>query len=84
MTNWTRQQILFRLREIGTTVAALAEKAGCSRQIFYGGLDRPYPKVQSIVAAALGVPRQDIWPEFYDKDGHRRRLSATPNYRRAA
>lgn len=82
--NWTKQEILFRLRETGTTAAALAEKAGCSRQNFYGALERPYPKVQAIVAEALGVSRQQIWPEFYDEAGQRRRLAATSALRRAA
>lgn len=82
--NWSKQKILFRLREAGTTAAALAEKAGCSRQNFYGALERPYPKVQGIVAAALGVERQEIWPEFYDESGRRRLLAAAPAYRRAA
>lgn len=70
-SNWTKQAIIFALREKGVTAAELARQNGLSRFTIYGGLDRPAPKVQSLISEALGVPRQTIWPQFYDKDGNR-------------
>ena len=71
-TNWTKQTILFELRRRGVTAAQLATNAGVSRFTVYGALERPYPKIADLVAGAIGVPRQTIWPQFYDLDGKRR------------
>lgn len=76
--NWTKQRILFELRERGVTASELAARAGISRHTIYGGLQRPYPKVHDLISEALGVPRQQIWPQFYDASGERSGLfSAT-------
>lgn len=80
-TNWTRNAIIFALRERGTSAAALASQAGISRYTIYGAMQTPYPRVHDIIARAIGRPRQDIWPEFYDDSGKRRGLI---NARRAA
>lgn len=74
-SNWSRNRIVFAIREAGTNLAQIAEGAGLSRFTIYGALERPYPRAHAIIAAALGVGRQDIWPEFYDAAGVR--LSAT-------
>ncbi|RXT52928.1 hypothetical protein B6S44_19505 [Bosea sp. Tri-44] len=74
MSNWTKQQILFALRESGTTVAAIAEKAEISRFTIYGALEQPYPKVANLISEALGKQPHDIWPEHYDATGARRGL----------
>lgn len=70
-SNWTKQAIIFALRERGTTAAQLAEGAGISRFTVYGGMERPAPKVQTLISEALDVPLHEIWPRFYDKDGNR-------------
>lgn len=70
-TNWTKQRILFELRTRGVTASEIASKAGMSRFTIYGGLERPYPKVNELIAEAIGVPRQTIWPQFYDAEGNR-------------
>ncbi|WNJ89132.1 transcriptional regulator [Bosea sp. 685] len=77
-SNWTKQQILFALRERGTTAAELASKAQMSRFTVYGGLERPYPKVHDLISEALSMPRQAIWPEFYDANGERSGLISNP------
>lgn len=69
--NWTRTTILFKLRERGVNAASLASENGLSRSTFYSGMERPYPRVQRIIADALEERIQDIWPQFYDPRGHR-------------
>lgn len=69
--NWSKQKILFELRQRGLNAANVAAKARISRYTVYGGMERPYPKVNDLIAEALGVPRQVIWPQFYDADGNR-------------
>ncbi len=68
MSNWTKQEILFALRRRGTTAAELARANGVTRWTIYSGMQRPYPKVQTAIAAAIGEPRHRIWPEFYGAD----------------
>lgn len=70
-SNWTKQAIIFALREKGITAAELARQNDLSRFTIYSGMERPAPKVQSLISEALGVPRQQIWPQFYDKQGNR-------------
>jgi Ner family transcriptional regulator len=70
-SNWTKQAIIFALRERGTNAAKLAEAAKMSRWTLYGGMERPHPKVHDLISEALGVPRQQIWPQFYDQNGER-------------
>lgn len=68
---WNKQAILFALREKGTTASAIANKAGISRFTVYSGLESAYPKVHDLISEVLGVPRQEIWPQFYDAKGER-------------
>lgn len=70
--NWTRTTILFELRKIGLTAASIAADAGLSRHTVYSGLERPYPRVHTLVSNALGFPKEVIWPQFYTTGGKRR------------
>lgn len=70
-SSWTKQDIIFALRAKGITAAELAKQNGLSRFTVYNGMERPAPKVQALIADALGVPRQKIWPQFYDAEGNR-------------
>lgn len=76
-TNMDRTSILFELRKRGVNAARLATEAGLSRFTFYSGLERPYPRIHNIIAEALAMPRQDIWPQFYDCEGNRRGIART-------
>lgn len=72
LRNWTRTDIVFALRRRGTTAAALAKAEGLSRNTLYSGMERRYPKVQRIIAAALKLEPRDIWPEWYPPEGNGR------------
>lgn len=80
--NWTRTTILFRLRERGLNAARMAAEAGLTRSTFYSAMERPYPRVQQLIAGALGERVQDIWPQFYDARG--RRLGVSKRAQRRA
>ena len=80
-TNWTRTSIIYELRKRGLTAARLADEAGMSRSSFYSAMQRPYPRVQRMIALALGLSVHEIWPQFYGPDGRRLGLIAS---RRAA
>lgn len=70
-SNWTKQRILFELRERGITAAELAARAGISRHTVYKGAETAYPKVNELIAEALDTPRHVIWPQFYDAKDRR-------------
>jgi Ner family transcriptional regulator len=82
--NWTRQRILFELRERGTSAAELADQHELTRFTVYSAMERPYPKVQRLIAAALDVGCETIWPQFYRADGSRRRIRRESSQARAA
>lgn len=70
-SNWSKQDIIFALREKGITAAELARQNDLSRFTIYSGMERPAPKVQALISEVLDVPRQKIWPQFYDESGNR-------------
>ncbi|MFC3635824.1 transcriptional regulator [Camelimonas fluminis] len=76
--NWTKQVILHALRQRGTTAAEIARQNNVSRFAVYAGMVRPYPKVNGMIAGALGKKPQDIWPEYYDSNGKRIGLLVAP------
>jgi Ner family transcriptional regulator len=69
--NWTKTQIVNALRERGTSAAAVAAAAGLSRFTLYSAMERPYPRVQQLIADTIGARLHDIWPLFYGEDGKR-------------
>jgi Ner family transcriptional regulator len=83
-TNWTRQRILFELRERGTSAADLAARNGLQRFVVYSAMERPYPKVHKLIAEAVGQSPGVIWPQFYDADGARRLIRRKASVLRAA
>lgn len=64
--DWHKEDIKAAVRKSGTTMKGLSLRAGyrsvdaCSQ-----ALHRPYPKVERIIAAAIGVPPETIWPSRY-------------------
>lgn len=68
--------IKYQLRMRGTSMAALARRLGVTRQAVRNALAGPYPRMERIIAAELGLPPEVIWPERYrdaEGSGGRRR-----------
>lgn len=76
-SDWHKADIKAAVHKAGTTFKALALENGyrsvdaCSQ-----ALHRPYPKVERIVARAIGVNPEDIWPSRYQKSSSPRVKSA--------
>lgn len=70
--DWHKEDIKAALHKRGFTFKGLALANGyrsvdaCSQS-----LHRPYPKVERIVAAAIGVAPEEIWPSRYKANGSR-------------
>jgi Ner family transcriptional regulator len=53
----------------GCTLAQLAIRNGLSGGYCHQALWKPYPAAEQMIADAIGLPPQAIWPERYGRDG---------------
>jgi len=63
--DWHNADILAELKKNGWTIASLSRHVGYTRGALYQALLRKWPKGESIIAEAIGVPPQVIWPSRY-------------------
>lgn len=64
-----REWIKFQLRGRGSSLAQISRELGISRAAPINTLKDPYPKIEAVIAAKIGVKPQAIWPERYGPDG---------------
>lgn len=65
--DWHRADVVAGLRKQGWTLRRLSLEAGLGESTLKTALDRPYPKAERIIAAAIGVAPEAIWPSRYEK-----------------
>ena len=65
--DWHRADVVAGLRKKGWSLRQLSKEAGLSESTLKTALDRPYPKAERIIAAAIGVTPETIWPTRYEK-----------------
>lgn len=64
--DWHRADIKAAVHKRGLTFTELSRRAGyLSADTCSQALHRSYPKAERIIAAAIGVPPEDIWPTRY-------------------
>jgi Ner family transcriptional regulator len=63
--DWHRADIIAALRKKGWTIAALSREVGLSSNTLKTALSMPYLKGEKIIATAIGVPPEEIWPSRY-------------------
>ena len=71
--DWHKADIKAALEKAGFTLRGLARSKGMSPNYFVYCLAVPSPKAQALLAQAIGLPPQDIWPSRYEPDGSPRR-----------
>lgn len=64
-----RAWVKYQLHLQGRSMAALAADAGVERCTLYWVFNRPYPRMEKVIADALGVTPQALFPERYGPDG---------------
>jgi Ner family transcriptional regulator len=70
--DWHKEDIKAAIRKQGTTMKGLALANGYrSVDACAQALQRPYPKMERLIAKTIGVPPEAIWPSRY-------RLKLTP------
>ena len=65
ISDWERIDILYALKKKGTTLAELSRQSGLNSRTLNNALDRRYPKGERIIAGAIGVKPETIWPSRY-------------------
>ncbi len=65
INDWERVDIVYALKKKGTTLAELSRQAGLNSRTLNNALDRRYPKGERIIAEAIGVNPEIIWPSRY-------------------
>lgn len=64
--NWHRADIVCALRKAGWSFRKLSiHHQYASPNTLTKALDRPWPKGERLIAEAIGVRREDIWPERF-------------------
>lgn len=68
-TNWHKAGIITALHKKRMSLAELSREAGLSFSTLGNALERPWSKREIIIAKAIGIPPEVIWPERYYKGG---------------
>ncbi|TPG55390.1 helix-turn-helix domain-containing protein [Ewingella americana] len=69
-SDWHQADIIAALHKKNTTLAALSRQSGLSSSTLANALSRPWPKGEMLIAMALNVKPQEIWPSRYvDQSG---------------
>ncbi|EDV3051891.1 helix-turn-helix domain-containing protein [Salmonella enterica] len=67
--DWHSADIIAALRKKGTSLAAVSRGAGLSSSTLANALTRPWARGEKLIADALGISPETIWPSRYFNDG---------------
>ena len=62
LLDWHRADIIAALKKRGWSIRA---QANVHPTTLYGALVKPYPKSERVIADALGMKPEQIWPQRY-------------------
>ncbi|MFA5633520.1 MAG: helix-turn-helix domain-containing protein [Porticoccaceae bacterium] len=68
----------YQIHMQGLTMAQVAAAVGVDRRTLYQVFRKPYPRMEKVVAEALGMTPQVLFPERYDADGLPNRMMGRP------
>jgi Ner family transcriptional regulator len=64
-----RAWVIYRLNLMGKSMAYYAKQAGVTRGCLYAAFKKPYPRMEQVIADAVGLTPQILFPERYNADG---------------
>lgn len=68
--NWHTADIIAALHRKKISLSEVSRQAGLSSSTLANALTRPWPRGEKLIADALNMAPQDIWPErYFDEDG---------------
>lgn len=77
--DWHPADIKAALEKAGCTLRQLSIEHGYAGGIVQKALTQAYPACETIIAAAIGITPQAIWPSRYNLDGTPKRLRKFAN-----
>ncbi|AEX51723.1 Ner family regulatory protein [Rahnella aquatilis CIP 78.65 = ATCC 33071] len=63
--DWHQADIIAAIKKKGTTMAAVSRRAGLCSSTLSNALIRKWPKGERLIAEAIGVNAETIWPSRY-------------------
>lgn len=63
--DWHPADIIAALKKRGTSLAAVSRNAGLASSTLTNALNRHWPKGERLIAEALGIAPEQIWPSRY-------------------
>ncbi|AVF34882.1 helix-turn-helix domain-containing protein [Rahnella sikkimica] len=63
--DWHSADIIAAIKKKGTTMAAVSREAGLCSSTLSNALTRKWPKGEKLIAEAIGVRAEIIWPTRY-------------------
>ncbi|HCL5274685.1 TPA: helix-turn-helix domain-containing protein [Salmonella enterica] len=64
-SDWHPADIIAALKKRGTSLSALSRQAGLASSTLANALIRRWPKGERLIAEALGIAPEQIWPSRY-------------------
>jgi Ner family transcriptional regulator len=68
--DWHPADVLAALKKRGLSLAGLSVAHGYHATAAGKALKRPWPALEALIAAALGLAPAQIWPSRYDAEGN--------------
>lgn len=65
--DWQRADVMAALKKRRLSLASLSREHGLNSGTLYNALERPWPKGEKIIAEAIGVAPDEIWPSRYEE-----------------
>lgn len=66
LKDWSHEYVRYRIREMYGSMVNMAHCHGLHPSVIRRALRVPYPKVDRVIAKALGEHPATIWPSRYD------------------
>lgn len=63
--DWHSADIIAALKKRGTSLSAVSRKSGLASSTLANALNRRWPKGERLIAEALGIAPEQIWPSRY-------------------
>jgi Ner family transcriptional regulator len=76
-TDWHPADVLAALKKRGLSLAGLSVANGYHPTAAGKALKQQWPAIERLLADAIGVAPQDIWPSRYDAEGNPRPRAKT-------
>ncbi|NDO81614.1 transcriptional regulator [Citrobacter sp. NCU1] len=65
LQDWHRADIVAALRKRGISLAQLSRDQGLASRTLHNAFERHYPKAEGIIAQALNMAPEQLWPSRY-------------------